>query len=75
VTQPKKFDFETRRGGGYLGEESPIGAARKLMWVFLPHIAASSLDKLLGYKGSILASCLGSESGREAAISRRDASR
>jgi len=67
-------DFETRRGR-YLGE-SPIGTALKLMCVFLPHLAVSSLDKLLGYKGSIIASCLGSESGREAAlISRHDASR
>jgi hypothetical protein len=40
---------EHRGGWQHLGE-SPIGAALKLMCVFLPHLAASSLDKLLGYK-------------------------
>jgi hypothetical protein len=60
--------FERR--GGYLGE-SPIGTALKLMCVFLPHLAASLLDKHLGYKGSI--ACLISKRGETTLA--RDASR
>jgi hypothetical protein len=55
-----------RRGAG------PIGTALKLMCVFLPHVAELSLDKHLGYKGSIVAR-IGPKSG-ETAIA-RDASR
>ena len=42
-----QFSFETHRGW-YL-RESPIGTALKLMCVFLPHVVASLLDKLLDY--------------------------